>query len=61
MRLHLSETDKKIGGVCGGIAETIGVDSTIVRVVAALLFIISFGFMFVAYIIIWAIFPNGNY
>ncbi len=31
-KLTLSQTDKKIFGVCGGIAEYLGVDSTIVRI-----------------------------
>jgi phage shock protein C len=30
-RLFLSDTDKKISGVCGGIAEYLNVDSTPVR------------------------------
>jgi phage shock protein PspC (stress-responsive transcriptional regulator) len=27
----LSDTDKKIAGVCGGIAEYFGIDSTLIR------------------------------
>ncbi len=30
-KLFKSETDKKLCGVCGGIAEYFGIDSTIVR------------------------------
>lgn len=30
-KLYLSETDKKITGVCGGIAEYFQVDSTLIR------------------------------
>ncbi|MDY0256440.1 PspC domain-containing protein [Gudongella oleilytica] len=30
-RLYLSDTDKKIAGVCGGIAEYFGIDSTLIR------------------------------
>ena len=33
-RLARSETDKQIAGVCGGLAEFFGVDSTIVRLAA---------------------------
>lgn len=42
-RLTKSTTDKKIFGVCGGIAEYLGIDSTIVRLVWVFLeiFIIS--------------------
>ena len=32
-KLYKSATDEKIEGVCGGIAEYLGVDSTIVRLV----------------------------
>lgn len=31
-KLYRSKTDVKISGVCGGIAEYLGIDSTIVRV-----------------------------
>lgn len=30
-KLYLSKTDKKIAGVCGGLAEFFNVDSTIIR------------------------------
>ena len=36
-RLHKSATDKKISGVCGGIAEYLGVDPTLIRLAWALL------------------------
>ena len=36
-RIHKSATDKKISGVCAGIAEWLGVDPTIIRIVWALL------------------------
>lgn len=32
-RLYRSESDKKIAGVCGGIAEYFGIDSTIIRLI----------------------------
>lgn len=32
-KLFLSDTDKRLGGVCGGIAEYMGVDATVVRLV----------------------------
>lgn len=35
-KLYKSKTDRKICGVCGGIAEYFGVDSTIIRLVAVL-------------------------
>lgn len=36
-RIHKSATDKKICGVCGGIAEWLGVDPTIIRIAWAVL------------------------
>lgn len=36
-KLYKSRTDRKICGVCGGIAEYLGVDSTIVRLITVLL------------------------
>ena len=36
-RIHKSSRDKKICGVCGGIAEWLGVDPTIIRLAWALL------------------------
>jgi phage shock protein PspC (stress-responsive transcriptional regulator) len=32
-RLTLSKTNKKISGLCGGIAEYIGIDPTVVRLI----------------------------
>lgn len=36
-KLYRSRTDKKVCGVCGGIAEYLNVDATIVRLVCVLL------------------------
>lgn len=36
-RLYRSKTDKKIFGVCGGLAEYFGIDPVIIRVVWAVL------------------------
>ena len=32
-KLYLSDTNKKIGGVCGGLGEYFDVDPTLVRVI----------------------------
>ncbi len=37
-KLYKSRTDKKICGVCGGIAKYFDIDSSIVRLVTILLF-----------------------
>ena len=36
-RLHRSRVNKKISGVCAGVAEYLGVDPTIIRIVWAML------------------------
>jgi phage shock protein PspC (stress-responsive transcriptional regulator) len=57
-RLTLSATDKKIAGVCGGIADYFGVDPTLVRVIAVI-FALFFGWGVVAYLLAWWIMPNA--
>ena len=58
-KLYLSETDKKLGGVCGGIAEYFEIDSTIVRL-AWIVFIFAIGSGLIAYFIGWLIMPRRN-
>lgn len=36
-KLYLSETDKKISGVCGGLGEYFNIDSTLIRLAWVLL------------------------
>ena len=58
-KLYLSATDKKWGGVCGGIAEYFNVDATLIRLIWVLFTIFSAFFGgFIAYIIAWAIMPQ---
>lgn len=55
---RLTRSDNKmIGGVCGGIAEYLDVDPTIVRVVYVLLVFFA-GFGILAYLILWLIMPK---
>lgn len=56
-KLYLSNTDKKICGVCGGIGEYLDVDPTIVRLIWILLFF-AYGFGFVVYIIAALLIPK---
>ncbi len=57
-KLYLSDTDKKICGVCGGIAEYFGIDSTLVRLLWAVLSLF-FGSGVVAYIIAALVIPKS--
>ena len=56
-RLTISNTDKKIAGVCGGIAEYFQIDSTLVRLVW-ILFVFAGGSGVIAYIIAALIMPK---
>jgi len=58
-RLARSETDKQIAGVCGGLAEFFGLDSTIVRLAAVIIAIYPGAVIggVVAYLIAWFIMP----
>lgn len=60
-RLVRSQTDKRIAGVCGGLAEYFDVDPTIVRVSWVILSIIAGAVIFgvVAYLIAWFIIPSS--
>ena len=57
-RLYKSMTDKKICGVCGGIAEYFNIDSTIIRLTWVIL-TFMFGSGIFAYIICALIIPEG--
>ncbi len=55
-RLYRSNTDKMIAGICGGLAQYLGVDPTIVRLVFLLLFFVG-GSAIPIYLILWIITP----
>jgi len=57
-KLYRSKKDKKIAGVCGGIAEYFDVDSTLVRLFTVLTLLLG-GAGVVAYIIAWIIVPEN--
>jgi len=56
-RLYKSDTDKKIAGVCGGIAEYFNIDSTIVRLLWVLISL-AYGTGIIAYIACAFIIPE---
>jgi phage shock protein C len=54
-KLYKSNRDRMLAGVLGGFAEYIGVDSTVVRLVYALLSLFSAGFPGILFYIICAL------
>jgi phage shock protein C len=57
-KLRKSRTDKMIAGVCGGIADYLGWDSTIVRIIFVILVLSSVGSMVLLYFILALIMPD---
>lgn len=57
-RLHRSLTDRKIAGVCGGIAEYLGWDSTLVRLLWVILTLLG-GSGVLIYLVLWIVMPDG--
>jgi len=60
-RLHRSVSDRKIAGVCGGLAEYFAVDPTLVRLVWAIATIVPGAIVFgiLAYLVAWFIMPES--
>lgn len=56
--LHLSRSDKKIAGVCGGLGEWLDVDPVFLRV-AFVLLALAGGLGIVVYVILWIAFPRA--
>jgi phage shock protein C len=56
-RLMRSSVDKKIGGVCGGFAEYLEVDSTLVRLIWLVAIFVPVPLGLVAYFIAWLVMP----
>jgi len=56
--LYRNENDKILGGVCSGIGAYLKIDTTLVRVLFAMLAFGAFGTGLVLYIILWAILPS---
>jgi len=55
-RLTRSTTNRMIAGVCGGIAEYLNVDATLVRLAFVLL--VFFGMSPLVYLVLWAVLPS---
>lgn len=56
-RLYRSRKDQQIAGVCGGVADYLGVDPTLVRLLWVILALAG-GPGLLLYVIMWAIVPE---
>ena len=56
-KLYRSRTDRKLAGVCGGLAKYFGADATLIRVLFVVLAVLG-GSGLVIYLAMWIIVPN---
>ena len=56
--LRRSIRDRKLFGVCGGLADYFSVDATIVRLIAVVLVFASFGWALLIYIALGILMPE---
>jgi phage shock protein C len=57
-RLTRSITDRRIGGVAGGMAEFWNLDPTLVRVAWVVAAVMAWGLL--AYVLLWLVIPEGT-
>lgn len=55
--LYRSETDRMIGGVCGGLARYLRIDATIIRLLFVL-FALGSGVGLIVYFMLWIVIPT---
>ena len=58
--LFRNPSDKLIGGVCGGMADFLGWDPTLVRIAWVVLTLVTGGGGFLAYLALWILLPVGT-
>jgi phage shock protein C len=57
-RLHRSTTDKRLAGVCGGLAEYFDIDPLLVRI-GFVITALAGGPGLIAYLVLWIAVPKG--
>jgi len=60
-RLHRSRSNRMIAGVCGGLAEWLGWDPTLVRILYIVVSVVSAAFPgILAYLVLWLVMPERS-
>jgi phage shock protein PspC (stress-responsive transcriptional regulator) len=57
-RLTRTAWDAPVSGVCGGVARYLGVDPTLVRVLAAVAMVVTLPAGPIVYAVMWAVMPK---
>lgn len=60
-KLYRSRRDKKIFGVCGGLAKYFGASSTFIRLMFAIITLLGYGFPIILYFILAVVLPKEPY
>ncbi len=58
-RLYRSQTERMISGVCGGLGHYFDIDPTLVRIIFAVLTLVSGGILLIGYVIAWIVIPES--
>lgn len=59
-QLRRSESNRMIGGVCAGVADFLGVDTAVVRVLTAVGALFSLGTVALIYLVMWVLVPQAT-
>jgi phage shock protein C len=58
-RLARSADDRWLGGVCGGVADYLGMDANLVRLLVVLGTVLGLGSLVLVYVVAWVLMPRG--
>jgi len=59
-RLHRSRTERMLGGVCGGLSESLNVDVTLLRIAFVALTVLGGGIGIPLYVAAWILTPESD-
>ncbi len=59
-RLFRSKKDRMLGGVCAGLGEHLDVDPTVIRLIWAVVTVLSMGTGLIVYLLAWIIIPEED-
>ena len=59
-RLFRSKNNRMLGGVCAGLGEHLDVDPTVIRLIRAVVSVLSIGTGIFIYILAWIIIPEED-
>jgi phage shock protein C len=59
-RLYRSKKERILGGVCAGLGEHLDVDPTVIRLIWAVITVLSLGTGIIIYILAWIIIPEQS-